>query len=179
MSRSCVSKAITLEGNERWFLVQTLPRSEPRARLHLEAQGFRTHLPQISKTIRHARKLRMVRAPLFARYLFIILDLGRDPWLSVRSTYGVSSLFTCEGRPVPVPVGVVETLVAHTDEANLALLGDKLRRGQQVRILSGPFAEFVGTLDRLDENGRVRVLLQMMGSGVPVAIDRTRLLPAA
>ena len=83
-----------LAGNERWFLAHTLPKSERKAELHLGAQGFRTYLPQIQKTVRHARQLRTVRAPLFPRYLFVILDLERDRWLSVRSTVGVSRLFT-------------------------------------------------------------------------------------
>ena len=101
-----------LAGNERWFLAHTLPKSEWKAELHLGAQGFRTYLPQIRKTIRHARQLRTVRAPLFPRYLFVTLDLERDRWLSVRSTVGVSSLFTTQdGRPVPVPVGIVESLI--------------------------------------------------------------------
>ena len=83
-----------LAGNERWFLAHTLPKSEWKAELHLGAQGFRTYLPQIRKTIRHARQLKTVQAPLFPRYLFVILDLERDRWLSVRSTVGVSRLFT-------------------------------------------------------------------------------------
>ena len=87
-----------LAGNERWFLAHTQPKSERKAELHLGAQGFRTYLPQIQKTIRHARQLRTVRAPLFPRYLFVILDLERDRWLSVRSTVGVSRLFTYPGR---------------------------------------------------------------------------------
>jgi transcription elongation factor/antiterminator RfaH len=172
-------KALALEGNERWFLVHTQPKSERKAELHLGAQGFRTHVPQIQKTIRHARQLRTVQAPLFPRYLFLILDLGRDRWRSVYSTIGVSSLFTCEDRPVPVPTGVVEALVARTDEAGLALFDAGLTTGQTVRILSGPFADFVGTLERLDSAGRVRVLLTMMGSTVPVALHRSALLPAA
>jgi transcriptional antiterminator RfaH len=178
MSHSSANGALALVGNERWFLVHTLPRSEPRARLHLEAQGFRTHFPQISKTIRHARQLRMVQAPLFARYLFMILDLGRDPWLSVQSTFGVSSLFTSDGRPIPVPEGVVESLIEQASQGSL-VLGDGLEKGQRARILSGPFVDFVGTLERLDENGRVRILIEMMGTAVPVAVDRSRLMPAA
>src|SRR5262245_60516227 len=94
-------KTWALEGNERWFLVHTQPHCERKAEMHLAAQGFRAFLPQIHKTIRHARQLRTVRAPLFPRYMFLILDLGRDRWLSVGSTVGVSSLFTCEDRPVP------------------------------------------------------------------------------
>jgi transcriptional antiterminator RfaH len=147
--------------------------------MHLEAQGFRPFLPYIQKTIRHARQLRTVRAPLFPRYMFLILDLGRDRWLSVRGTVGVSSLFTSEERPVPVPNGVVEDLIARTDEANLTLFDAGLTTGQPVRILSGPFADFVGTLERLDAAGRVRVLLTMMGTAVPVALHRSALLPAA
>src|SRR5215471_18576555 len=105
-----------LGGAERWFLAHTQPKSERKAELHLGAQGFKTYLPQIQKTIRHARQLKTVRAPLFPRYLFVILDLGRDRWLSVRSTVGVSRLFTAQdGRPVPVPVGIVESLIGQSN----------------------------------------------------------------
>ena len=179
MLRSGTQSSLALEGNQRWYLVHTLPHCERRAQLHLRAQGFRTHFPTIQKTIRHARQLRTVRAPLFPRYIFLILDLGRDRWLSAWSTVGVSSLYACENRPVPVPEGVVETLIANSDEANLALFASGLTTGQSVRVLSGPFANFVGKLERLDSAGRVRVLLEIMGTAVPVAIRRSALCPAA
>ena len=179
MLPSGTQSGLALEGNERWFLVHTLPHNERRAQLHLRAQGFRTHFPTIEKTIRHARQLRTVRAPLFPRYIFLILDLGRDRWLSVWGTFGVSSLYTCNNRPVPVPDGIVETLIENSDEANLALFASGLATGQSVRILSGPFANFVGTLERLDAAGRVRVLLEMMGTAVPVAVRRSAICPAA
>jgi transcription elongation factor/antiterminator RfaH len=167
-----------LRGNERWFLAHTQPKSEWKAELHLGAQGFRTYLPQIQKTIRHARQLRTVRAPLFPRYLFVILDLERDRWLSVRSTVGVSHLYTQDSRPVPAPVGIVEALIEASD-GNLTRLDTGLVKGQRVRILSGAFANSVGTLERLDEAGRVKVLLEMMGTTVPVALHRSALAPAA
>jgi len=162
----------------RWFLAHTQPNSEFKAELHLNVQGFTTYCPHIRKTIRHARRLRTVRAPLFPRYLFVGLDLERDRWLSVRSTIGVSQLFTCDGRPVPVPVGIVESLIARSD-GNLTRLDGGLVIGQSVRILSGPFADFVGRLEQISEAGRVRVLLEMMGTAVPVALDRSVLSPAA
>ena len=171
-------RAQRLSENERWFLVHTLPNGERKAEFHLEAQGFRTCLPQIRKTIRHARQLKTVRAPLFARYLFVFLDLERDRWLSVRSTIGVSRLITQDGRPVPVPVGIVEALIEQAD-GELTRLDTGLVKGQNVRILSGPFADFVGPLARLDEAGRVQVLLELMGTAVPVTIHRSALAPAA
>jgi transcription elongation factor/antiterminator RfaH len=168
-----------LAGNERWFLAHTLPKSEWKAELHLGAQGFRTFQPQIRKTIRHARQLKTVRAPLFPRYLFVILDLERDRWLSVRSTVGVSSLFSNrDGRPVPVPVGIVESLIERSEDT-VTRLDSNLVQGQEVRILTGPFADFVGMLERLNEAGRVRVLLEMMGTAVPVTLHRSALAPAA
>jgi transcriptional antiterminator RfaH len=168
-----------LAGNERWFLVHTLPKSEGRAELRLNAQGFRCYTPLFEKTIRHARKLRTVRAPLFPRYLFVILDLTRDSWSPIRGTIGVSRLFTTyDGRPVPVPVGIVESLIERSD-GQVTRLDSNLVRGQRVIILSGPFANFAGTLARLDDAGRVQVLLEMMGTEVPVTLCRSALAPAA
>jgi transcription elongation factor/antiterminator RfaH len=169
----------SIVGNERWFLAHSLAKNEARAEFHLAAQGFRTYLPRIEKTIRHARQLRTVRAPLFPGYLFIILDLGRDRWLSVRSTFGVSRLITTQdGRPTPVPGGIVESLIERS-KTNVTRLDDGLVRGQHVRILSGPFADFMGTLERLDSAGRVKVLLELMGTAVPVTLHRSALAPAA
>jgi len=162
----------------RWYLVHTRPNSERKAEFNLKAQGFATFLPQIVRTIRHARRLTTVRRPLFPRYLFVRLDLGRDRWLSVNNTIGVSRLFTLEGRPVAVPFGIVETLLDHSD-AGLTRLDCSLVEGQRVRILSGPLADFTATVLRLDAHRRVDVLLEIMGAAVPVAIDRRALAPAA
>ena len=168
----------TLVGNEKWFLVHTLPKTEQKAEWHLGAQGFRTYLPRFKKTVHHARQLRTVRAVLFPRYLFVILDLERDRWLAVRSTVGVSHLFTQGDRPVPVPAGVVECLIGRSD-GGLTRLDYGLSEGQRVRIVSGVFANSVGTLAQLDATGRVKVLLEMMGTAVLVALDRSALAPAA
>jgi transcription elongation factor/antiterminator RfaH len=174
-----VGGSLKLATSERWFVAHTQPKSECKAELHLRAQGFRAYLPQIQKTIRHARQLKTVRAPLFPRYLFVILDLERDRWLSVRSTVGISRLFTTQdGRPVPVPVGIVEALIDQSD-GTVTRLDTGLVKGQQVRILSGPFADFTGSLERLDGAGRVQVLLKLMGTAVPVSLHRSALLPAA
>src|ERR1700674_4632950 len=95
-----------LVGGERWYVVQTLPFREARARVQLESQGFRIFLPRHTKTIRHARRLMTVSAPFFPRYMFVVLDLGRDRWRSINGTFGVASLLTANDRPMAVPVGV-------------------------------------------------------------------------
>jgi transcription antitermination factor NusG len=47
-----------------------------------------------------------------------------------------------------------------------------------VKVTAGVFAEFVGQLERLDDNGRVRVLLEIMGDKIRVAIPQSLLAPA-
>jgi transcriptional antiterminator RfaH len=168
----------TTRGNERWFLVHTRARSEHKAEYHLRAQGYRTYLPRIRKTIRHARRLTTIQAPAFPRYLFVVLDLERDRWSSINGTVGVSYVVNCEDRPVPVPVGIVESLIGQSSN-DVTRLDANLIVGQNVRILSGPFADLVGRLERLDDAGRVCVLLELMGTAVPVATHRSALAPAA
>src|ERR1700730_5077057 len=162
-----------LTPGQRWFLVYSLPNNEVRAQFYLRRQGFRTYLAQYRKTVRHARKLRIVSAPLFPRYFFIALNLMVDPWLSVAGTIGVSSLFTCNGRPLPVPEGVVESLILAADGGDIVRLDDGLGPGQTVRVLVGPFAEFIGTLQRLDGPERARILIEIMGSAVAIDLSRS------
>ncbi len=167
---------IALAPGQRWYLAHTLPNKEASAQLRLDAQGFRNFLPRRLKTVRHARRLRTVNAPLFPRYLFVALDLSRDPWRSVNGTFGVSSLFMAEDRPLAVPIGVVETLLRSC--ANPALAPD-LQPGQPVRLINGPFAEALGVLDRLDARGRIEVLLSIMGGDIRIKLPRDWVQPAA
>jgi transcriptional antiterminator RfaH len=125
------------------------------------------------KTVRHARKLRTIRAPLFPRYLFVVLNLERDSWRSVNSTTGIASLFMAHDRPVPVPEGVVETLIDAADRSGERRFADGLAPGQKIRLVAGPFAQAEGLLDRLDDAGRVEVLLDIMGGGIRVKLARS------
>lgn len=170
---------LSIAAGERWFAVNTLPRREIGAKNQLEHQGFRSFAPNILRTVRHARKLRTVRAPVFPGYIFVVLDLDRDPWRSVNGTFGVARLVMGGDRPQPVPRGVVEGLVLLTDETSLINRSNDLAVGQEVRVIAGPFANILGRLDRVDDKGRVRVLLDIMGGKVPTLLDRAVLEPVA
>src|SRR5690348_8016 len=87
---------------QRWYVVQSQPNAEHRIVPHLQRQGFGTYLPRYLKKRRHARRVDMVAAPLFPRYLFVRVDIGRDRWRSILSTFGVSRLL-CNGE-VPAPI---------------------------------------------------------------------------
>jgi transcription elongation factor/antiterminator RfaH len=172
------ARHLALLPGERWFLAQTLSHSETTAETNLNRQKFRSFLPRHLKTVRHARKLRTVTAPIFPRYLFVVLNLERDRWRSVNSTTGITSLFMAHGWPVPVPSGIVETLIQSTDKSEKLQLVDALEQGQIVRLVAGPFAQTLGILDCLNDAGRVEVLLEIMGGLIRVKLPQSWVEPA-
>ena len=172
------SPRLGLERGERWFVARVHPHRESSAQFNLDRLGFRSFAPRTRRTVRHARKLRNVLAPLFPGYIFVILDLSKDRWRSVNSTFGVASLITGVEQPVPVPCGIVEALVTASEASGILSLDDDLSLGQKVRILSGPFADALCRLVHLGDSGRVRVLLEFMGTEVTARLDRSCIAPA-
>lgn len=163
------------ESTRRWYVVHTRPQREAGVVLQLEAQNFRAFLPRMARTIRHARKLRLVQAPVFPGYLFVSLDLRRDRWRSVNGTFGAVGLIMGDDYPAPTPHGVVEQLLSCADARGACRFDLDLAEGQQVKVLAGPFADAIGRLIRLGDNERVQVLLDIMGGRVPVTLERSAL----
>jgi len=166
------SESFPLATGERWFAVQCLLKREANAQFQLIQQGFRVFLPVVTRTIRHARKTRNAKVAAFPGYLFIIFDPQRDRWRSINGTIGVSRLVMGVSAPLPVPSGIVETLLDCRDESGNCRFDRDLVANQAVRVVSGPLAQALGALERLDGNGRVRVLLEILGGQVRATIDR-------
>jgi len=135
--------------------------------------------PRYRKTVRHARKARSILAPLFPNYLFLRLNTSRDLWRAVNGTRGVTRLIMQGETPLPLPNGIVESLLARTDADGTLDWMPAFKIGQTVRIADGPFAELLGTLEHLDSAGRVRVLIDLLGRSVSVALRCEALIAAA
>ena len=164
--------------HERWYVVRTHAQSELRAAHHLGNQGFRVFVPRCWKNRRHARRTETVSAPLFPRYIFTVVDRTRDRWRSINGTFGVDRLLMSGGEPQPVPHGLVERLIRATDAEGNVHFDFALREGQNVKVIAGPFANLIGSLEKLDERGRVRVLLELLGATIPVALPAHLVAPS-
>jgi transcription antitermination factor NusG len=173
-----ITQRLPLGDGERWYVARTLAFRENSAQFNIQRLGFETYFPRVRRTVRHARKLRNVLAPLFSNYVCVILDLSRDRWRSVNAATGVASLIMGAEQPIPAPRGVVEALIAMREGSGAVSLHQDLAIGQMVRILSGPFAQALCRLERLDDRGRVCVLLEIMGGQVAACLDRSALGPA-
>ena len=161
----------------RWYAVKCQPNREAIAAAHLGNQEFQVFLPRGQRVRRHARKVDIVLSPFFPSYLFVRLDLTRDRWRCVNSTCGVSQLVMQGSVPAAVPAGIIEELQGRCDARGVIDLDTKLKPGQQVRILTGALADFVGEFERQDAADRVRVLLTILGKPTSVALPRISVVP--
>jgi transcriptional antiterminator RfaH len=164
---------MSLVESAAWYTVQTHVNAEAKAACNLVRQGFEIYLPRYLKRRSHARKLKHVPAPLFPRYLFVRIDIARQRWRSVQSTFGVSHLVSNGSEPAQVPQQVLSLLRGREDDSGFVRLDQrpKLAPGEKVRVLAGVFAENLGLYDGLADRDRVAILLDFFGRKVRVSID--------
>ncbi len=151
----------------KWHVIHTKVREEFRALENLQNQGFEVFLPtcQVQKMRRQSVKL--VREPLFSRYLFIRLSDVTSNWLPIRSTRGVAQLlrFGQVNQPVVIPDTMVECLMAALLERGAAPRA--IPRGRLGRT-QGPFKGLLGFFVRLqtlpDGLARAMLLVEILGS---------------
>jgi transcriptional antiterminator RfaH len=157
----------------RWYVVQTQPHAETKAMGHLIRQGFEAYLPRYLKRRRHARKVEMVAAPLFPRYLFVTVDLEAQRWRSIHSTTGVSRLVCNGDEPAPVPPDVVAALQGREDATGFVKLERRpqFTPGERVRVVDGIFADSLGLFEGMADRERVAILLDLLGRKVRILLD--------
>jgi transcription antitermination factor NusG len=167
-----IAGSLKLGESERWYVVMTQPNKEYFAAENLTAQGFRSFVPRQSVTYKHARRFSTKLAPVFPQYLFVILDPDAQRWRAVNGTFGVRRLINDGDRPAPVRVGVIETLAASCDASGVLMFRTAtFKAGDRIRLVSGPFAGALGTLQSLDASGRVRLLLEIISGRITGTAD--------
>jgi transcriptional antiterminator RfaH len=169
-----------MTSDNRWYVVHTHPQHESRADVNLRRQGFTTYFPCYLRTRRHARRTDAVTRALFPRYLFVNMDIARDRWRAIQSTYGVSSLVAAGDEPLPVPTEIVEEIRGREDAEGFVTIGlaAGLRLGSRIRLVDGLFADASGTIERIAGERRVAVLLQLLGREVRVSVPAALVAPA-
>jgi len=157
----------------QWYVVQTHPNAENKAMMHLARQRFATYLPRYLKRRRHARRIDVVAAPLFPRYLFVEIDITAQRWRSVYSTVGVSRLVGNGEFPVPVSERVVSLLKTRENTDGFIQLDGRpnFKLGDKVRVLEGAFCDCFGLYDGMSDRERVSILLDLLGRQVRVFLD--------
>lgn len=161
-----------------WFAAQLKPQGAALALTHLERQGFDAFLPQRQVELRRNNRFRPALEPLFPGYVFVAFDPADPGARAVRSTRGITRLLgTARGAGL-LPQGFVAALRARCDARGIILPEPDLLPGTEVRILNGPFTGLLGRILTAGPAERVQVLLTLLASERPVAIERARLARA-
>jgi transcription antitermination factor NusG len=183
----CASSSIA----PRWFVVSTYPQAEFQVWAALG--HFRRHLPTVvtyRQKMRHGRPVltngqrssEPIIRPFFPGYLFVELDLSDLSWASIGRTQGVKRLMSSpEMRPLPVPVGFVEALMAQGRAGDGAIdpgatpKFPPLAPGDKVCVTVG--GTDLDTVVHMSEQERVWVLLRLFDRDVPTEVPRGSVRP--
>ena len=160
---------------KHWYLIQFKPNSYRLAERNLHRQGFETFLPMQKITRRKASRFVSDLKPLFPGYMFVRVNSDLAPWRTINSTIGVSKLVSFEGKPKPLPLQLISGLMLRCDALGTLLSPKSLNEGDSVEMLTGPFANFNATVDTIDPEQRIWVLLDFMGQKTRMQVTADQL----
>lgn len=181
-----MTEQATVNSDANWYIIHTYSGQEDRVKknleLRIESMDVRDKIYQVvvptEKEIEIKEgKRRSVHRKVFPGYILVEMVMDDDSWYVVRNTPGVTGFVSSEDererRPKPVPLEQREVdaiMNRMTQDEPRIRVG--LVVGQMVRITSGPFADFMGSVDMVDEDkGKVRVLVSFFGRETPVELD--------
>ena len=149
--------------SKEWFILQFKSNSHHQATKNLTQQGFETFLPLHDTTSRRASRFVTSTQPLFPGYMFIKFDRTESKWHKIKNTYGVSRLVTFNSILKPIPTIFVNNLMKRYDFSGKLLPIKKLKKGDQVKVLKGPFSNFIATVETYETDQRIWILMDLMG----------------
>ena len=168
------------ENGKRWFVIHTYSGHEERVKKNLEQRTkFMDAEDEISQIVtptedevevRSGQK-RTVAKKILPGYVLVQMKMSDQSWNIVRNTPGVTGFVGSENKPIPLQEEEVDQILKQmTAETPRVKVGFK--QGQSVRVIDGPFTDFVGIVDEIiTGKGKVKVLLSLFGRDTPVELD--------
>lgn len=169
----------------RWYVIHTYSGYENRVKVNLEhriksmnAEGdiLQVVVPTEDEIEVREGQRRTVARKVFPGYILVQMKMSQQSWNVVRNTPGVTGFVGAQddkGRLVPVPVEEPEVdSILRRMEAEAPRVKVGFSKGQSVRIIEGPFLDFLGIVDEINwEKGKVRVIVSFFGRETPVELD--------
>lgn len=116
-------------------------------------------------------KRRTVEKRVFPGYILVEMKMDEDSWYVVRNTPGVTGFVGMGNDPTPLRAEEVKQIMQRMTEDS-PVIKVNFKVGQKVRIISGPFNDFPGTVAAIDmDKSKVRVMVNFFGRETPVELD--------
>ena len=167
-------------GERQWYVVHCYSGQENKVRhaieQRIETMGMRDKIfdvivPTQEEIEVKDGKRRTVEKRVFPGYLLVEMIMDEDSWYVVRNTPGVTGFVGMGNEPTPLRADEVKQIMERmTEEAPKIKVTFKV--GQKVRIVDGPFNDFIGTVAAIDpDRSKVRVMVNFFGRDTPVELD--------
>lgn len=164
----------------RWYVVHSYSGHEARVAeavkqraetLNLTDKIIKILIPTQEKIQIRRGQRKTVNEKIFPGYLLVNMELTDDSWLAVRTTAGVTGFVGVGTKPTPLPRHEIEAIQKFMGQGAPQYKAD-FTEGEAVRIVDGPFNDFLASVNSIDEEkGKVEVLINIFGRETPVQLD--------
>ncbi len=142
--------------------------------MHMEDRIFEVHIPMEDVVEFKGGKKVTVPKKVFPGYILVRMSLDDDSWYAVRNTPGVTGFVAGNAqKPTPLSRREVERFlgVQEEEEKGKPRFKPEWDVGEQVRVVTGPFADFNGVIEELNvDQQKVVVLVNIFGRDTPVEL---------
>ncbi len=172
-------EAVDQEGRG-WYVIHSYSGYENKVKKNLESRietmGMQDYIFQVVVPTEEVVELqdgarRTVERRIFPGYILVDMIMTDESWFVVRNTPGVTGFVGSGGQPIPLREEEVEAILKRMRE-EAPKIQVSFQVGDAVRIIDGPFTDFLGTVDSMNvDRGKVRILVSFFGRETPVELD--------
>lgn len=172
--------------NTQWYVIHTYSGHEKKVAetlaQRIEAANLKDKIQELfiptqKKIIASGGEKKEIEEKLFPGYILLKMVVDDETWPVVRNTAGVTGFVGVEGKPTPLPQEEVSGIQKFV-ELEAPKFEAQFKKGESVKIVDGPFSDFVGKVEELDEErGRLKVLVSIFGRETPVDLDFLQVEP--
>ena len=175
-----LSEEEKLKKGAKWYVLHTYAGHENKVAetleqridtMSLEGEIFEFLIPTQEKIRVRRGQRETIKEKIFPGYMLIRMKVTDASWLAVRTTQGVTGFVGVGNKPTPLPKHEVEAIQKFMSQGAPSYKAD-FSIGEAVKIIEGPFNEFIGSVELIDvEKGQVTVLVSIFGRETPVELD--------
>jgi transcriptional antiterminator NusG len=164
----------------KWYIVNTYSGHENKVAQQIEqrvkANGLDEEVAEVlvpiqEKIVAKEGKKKTIEEKIFPGYVLIKMIMNDQTWHIIRNTEGVTGFVGPSKKPTPLNEDEVKAILAFTSVQQTAYQAS-FRVGEAVRVTDGPFKDFVGRIEEINESkGQLTVLLSIFGRETPVQLD--------
>lgn len=174
------SQKAAKKSQKRWYIVHTYSGHENKVKVNLEKRIeymnmsekiFRVEVPQKTVTQVKGGKKSEREEKIFPGYVLVEMIMDDDSWYVVRHTAGVTKFVGSAKKPIPAKDSEIKKIIQRSQTQTQKIQLD-VKAGDKVRIISGPFADFVGDITEVyPDKAKLRANVSIFGRETPVELE--------